>query len=84
MKTVRGLGSYIKFATDSRTPLVLRILLWLAIGYAISPIDFVPDFAVVVGWLDDLMFLYIAYVTARNWWAKQNLPQLPTQIRPQQ
>ncbi len=50
--------------TDSRTPRVAKILLWIAIGYALSPIDLIPDFIPVIGYLDDLVIvpvlLYIA------------------------
>lgn len=43
--------------TDSRTPKVAKILLWIAIGYALSPIDLIPDFIPVIGYLDDLLIL---------------------------
>ncbi len=49
---------------DSRTPRVSKILLWIAIAYALSPIDLIPDFIPVIGYLDDMvivpMLLYIA------------------------
>jgi uncharacterized membrane protein YkvA (DUF1232 family) len=50
--------------TDSRTPKTTKILLWIAIGYALSPIDLIPDFIPVIGYLDDIVIvpvlLYIA------------------------
>jgi uncharacterized membrane protein YkvA (DUF1232 family) len=50
--------------TDSRTPKITKILLWIAIGYALSPIDLIPDFIPVIGYLDDIiivpLLLYIA------------------------
>ncbi len=50
--------------TDSRTPKITKILLWIAIGYALSPIDLIPDFIPVIGHLDDIIIvpvlLYIA------------------------
>jgi uncharacterized membrane protein YkvA (DUF1232 family) len=50
--------------TDSRTPKITKILLWIAIGYALSPIDLIPDFIPVIGHLDDIVIvpvlLYIA------------------------
>ena len=42
---------------DSRTPIVTKILLWIAIGYALSPIDLIPDFIPVIGYLDDIIIL---------------------------
>jgi uncharacterized membrane protein YkvA (DUF1232 family) len=49
---------------DPRTPRTAKILLWIAIVYALSPIDLIPDFIPVIGHLDDLIvlpvLLYIA------------------------
>jgi uncharacterized membrane protein YkvA (DUF1232 family) len=49
---------------DSRTPKMSKILLWVAVGYALSPIDLIPDFIPVIGYLDDIVIvpilLYIA------------------------
>ncbi len=39
------------------TPLSAKILAGLAIGYALSPIDLIPDFIPVLGYLDDLLIL---------------------------
>jgi uncharacterized membrane protein YkvA (DUF1232 family) len=40
-----------------RTPRVSKLLLGVAIAYALSPIDLIPDFIPVVGHLDDLIIL---------------------------
>ncbi len=49
---------------DPRTPRTAKILLWIAIAYALSPIDLIPDFIPVIGYLDDMVIvpvlLYIA------------------------
>jgi uncharacterized membrane protein YkvA (DUF1232 family) len=42
---------------DPRVPLQAKVLAWLLIGYAISPIDFIPDFIPVIGQLDDLIII---------------------------
>ncbi len=39
------------------TPWPAKALLWLAIGYALSPIDIIPDFIPVIGHLDDLVIV---------------------------
>ncbi len=39
------------------TPLLAKIVAVLIIGYALSPIDLIPDFIPVLGYLDDLIIL---------------------------
>jgi uncharacterized membrane protein YkvA (DUF1232 family) len=39
------------------TPLVAKILAGITVGYALSPIDIVPDFVPVLGYLDDIIIL---------------------------
>lgn len=39
------------------TPLIARILACITIAYALSPIDLVPDFIPVLGYLDDVIIL---------------------------
>jgi uncharacterized membrane protein YkvA (DUF1232 family) len=40
-----------------RTPWYAKVLAALIIGYALSPIDLIPDFVPVVGYLDDLIIV---------------------------
>jgi uncharacterized membrane protein YkvA (DUF1232 family) len=42
---------------DSRVPWYAKVLMALTIGYAISPIDLVPDFIPVKGKIDDLIIV---------------------------
>lgn len=44
-------------ARDPRTPLLVRLLAFLVAAYALSPIDLIPDFIPVIGYLDDLILL---------------------------
>jgi uncharacterized membrane protein YkvA (DUF1232 family) len=44
---------------DKRTPKVSKFFLWLAMAYAISPIDLIPDFIPIIGYLDDIIILPI-------------------------
>ena len=42
---------------SSETPILPKILAFLTIAYALSPIDLIPDFIPVLGYLDDLVIL---------------------------
>ena len=44
-------------ARDPRTPLGVRLLAGLVAAYALSPIDLIPDFIPVIGYLDDLIIV---------------------------
>ena len=44
-------------ARDPRTPLLVRVLAVLVAAYALSPIDLIPDFVPVIGYLDDLLLI---------------------------
>lgn len=47
---------------SSETPILAKILAFLTIAYALSPIDLIPDFIPVLGYLDDLVILPILIV----------------------
>lgn len=38
-------------------PLIAKILAGITTAYALSPIDFIPDFIPVLGYLDDIIIL---------------------------
>jgi uncharacterized membrane protein YkvA (DUF1232 family) len=40
-----------------RTPWYAKALGWLVVAYALSPIDLIPDFIPVLGYLDDVLLL---------------------------
>ena len=42
---------------DSRVPRLTKIGIAFVVGYAFSPIDLIPDFIPVIGYLDDLIIL---------------------------
>lgn len=39
------------------TPLLAKVLAAVTVAYALSPIDFIPDFIPVLGYLDDVILL---------------------------
>ena len=40
-----------------QTPLIAKILAGITVAYALSPIDLIPDFVPVLGYLDDVLLL---------------------------
>lgn len=42
---------------DRRTPVLAKLLAALTVAYALSPVDLIPDFIPVLGYLDDLLLL---------------------------
>lgn len=39
------------------TPIIAKIFAGITVGYALSPIDIVPDFIPILGYLDDIILL---------------------------
>ena len=42
---------------DKKTPWYAKLFAALTVAYALSPIDFIPDFIPVLGYIDDLIIL---------------------------
>ena len=40
-----------------KTPLYAKVLAAIIVGYALSPIDLIPDFVPILGYLDDVILL---------------------------
>ena len=49
---------------DARTPWYAKVFAALVVAYAFSPIDLIPDFIPVLGYLDDLLLLPLGIVLA--------------------
>ena len=49
---------------DPRTPWHARLFAVFVVGYALSPIDLVPDFVPVLGYLDDLILVPLGLALA--------------------
>lgn len=51
--------------TDSRTPILSKLVAFAALLYLISPIDLIPDFIPILGYVDDIviapLLLHIAF-----------------------
>src|SRR5512146_897709 len=66
-------------ARDPRTPWYAKGLVLLIVAYALSPIDLIPDFVPVLGYLDDLIIIPGGIVLA----LKLIPPQVMEQARQQ-
>jgi uncharacterized membrane protein YkvA (DUF1232 family) len=51
-------------ARDPRTPWYAKVLVAGIVAYAISPIDLIPDFVPVLGYLDDLILIPLGIALA--------------------
>jgi uncharacterized membrane protein YkvA (DUF1232 family) len=49
---------------DPRTPWYAKFVAACVVGYAFSPIDLIPDFIPVLGYLDDLLLLPLGVLLA--------------------
>lgn len=57
LKFKRELQLYRNILADSRTPWLSKVLLGLAVAYAVTPVDLIPDFIPVLGHLDDAIII---------------------------
>ena len=49
---------------DRRVPWAAKILLIVVVAYALSPIDLIPDFVPVLGYLDDMILVPLGIALA--------------------
>jgi uncharacterized membrane protein YkvA (DUF1232 family) len=60
----RNLNVYRSLLSHPRCPWTAKVLLGLAVAYALSPIDIIPDFIPVLGHLDDAVILPVVLLLA--------------------
>ena len=51
-------------ARDPRVPWYARLFVGIVVAYALSPIDLIPDFVPVLGYLDDLILVPLGLALA--------------------
>ena len=51
-------------ARDPRVPWYARLFVGLVVAYALSPIDLIPDFVPILGYLDDLILVPLGIALA--------------------
>lgn len=60
------LSFYRRVVQHPETPLASRMLLGLAVGYALLPFDLIPDGIPVVGYLDDVIVVPLLVIAGRS------------------
>jgi uncharacterized membrane protein YkvA (DUF1232 family) len=53
-------SQFFRYLRDGRIPLWKKLVGLMAVVYFLSPVDAIPDFIPIVGWLDDLGVLSAA------------------------
>jgi uncharacterized membrane protein YkvA (DUF1232 family) len=51
---------------NPRTPWFAKIWAAIVVAYAFSPIDLIPDFIPIIGYLDDLVLIPLVHLTGRK------------------
>ncbi len=51
-------------AKDPRTPLSAKLISVTVVAYALSPVDLIPDFIPIIGYLDDLIIVPLGILLA--------------------
>jgi uncharacterized membrane protein YkvA (DUF1232 family) len=62
----REIGALYLAVRDPRTPWYAKLLGLAIVGYALSPLDLIPDPIPVLGYLDDLILLPLAILLVRR------------------
>src|SRR5260221_14584118 len=60
----RDVYAVYRAARDPRVPWYAKVLAFCVAGYALSPIDLIPDFVPVLGYLDDLVIVPLGIMLA--------------------
>ena len=60
---------------DPRVPWYAKVLAASVVAYAASPIDLIPDFIPILGYLDDLVIVPVGIMVALRWVPKQVLQE---------
>lgn len=64
LRTKRDVVALWLAARDQRTPILAKIAAAIVAAYALSPIDLIPDFVPVLGYLDDIIIVPLGIMLA--------------------
>jgi len=77
----RDLAVLFLAARDPRVGWLPRLLILLLLAYALSPIDLIPDFVPVLGYLDDFLLLPIGILLVMALLPKGLLAELRAEVK---
>ncbi|MDO9584880.1 MAG: YkvA family protein [Syntrophales bacterium] len=66
---------------DSRTPQAAKLILGMAVGYALMPFDLIPDFIPVIGHLDDAVIVPLLVILALKMIPGEIIEDCRTRVR---
>jgi len=69
---------------DPRVPWYAKIFALLIIGYALSPIDLIPDFIPIIGYVDDLILIPAGIILLIKMIPKEVMEECREKARSQQ
>lgn len=64
LAVARRPGALLRFLGARDAPVLPRLVLLAALVYLVSPVDLVPDVVPILGWLDDLGIVSLAFFGA--------------------
>lgn len=67
---------YSKVIKDSRTPILGKLFIGMAVGYAWMPFDLIPDFIPVLGILDDLIIIPLLVIIGLKFIPKELINEI--------
>ncbi|MCC7103366.1 MAG: DUF1232 domain-containing protein [Fimbriimonadaceae bacterium] len=59
MRVLPNLTRLIRALGDPRVPVWIKILPFLTLIYVLSPLDFLPDPIIILGWIDDITIAFV-------------------------
>jgi uncharacterized membrane protein YkvA (DUF1232 family) len=63
-KLKKDIGALFYAYKHKNTPIIAKVIALIVVGYALSPIDLIPDFIPVLGYLDDFILLPLGIALA--------------------
>lgn len=64
LAVARRPGALLRFLAARDAPVLPRLVLFAALVYLVSPVDLIPDVLPVIGWLDDVGIVSLAFFGA--------------------